>query len=115
MQNTEIIILSVIIVSLFAAFIFGPLVYVYTGDHIPEEDRNKFGMFIIKTLKKLQEDRNLSLEEKGKLTKTLQKTIADMETDGVYFPKSLKEEIAERSEELCEYSGLPSVDTYIKK
>jgi|1048.fasta_scaffold18501_3 hypothetical protein len=112
MQNTEIIVLSIIIVILFAIFIFGPLVYVYAGDHIPEADRNKFGLLIIKALKKLEDDRELSPEEKGKMAKTIQRTISDMESDGVYFDEKVKEHIVVKSNTICEYSGLPSVDSY---
>jgi hypothetical protein len=41
------------------------------------------------------------------------RTISDMESDGVYFPENIKEELKKQREELlCEYSGLPSVKAY---
>lgn len=39
--------------------------------------------------------------------------LADMESDGVYFPEIVKEKIAEDKERnFCHYSGLPSVWSY---
>jgi len=38
-----------------------------------------------------------------------------MESDGMYFPKEIKEKLEKEREELfCEYSGLPSVKAYQK-
>ncbi len=38
-----------------------------------------------------------------------------MESDGIYFPEEVKEELRKHREELhCEYSGLPSVKAYQK-
>lgn len=49
-------------------------------------------------------------------SKTLERTISDMETDGVYFPPQIKQELKKRLEELhCEYSGLPSVLSYMEE
>jgi hypothetical protein len=43
----------------------------------------------------------------------MDKTIADMESDGIYFPQEVKEKMKEYREELhCEYSGLPSPKSY---
>lgn len=51
--------------------------------------------------------------QKIMMYKTIQKTIADMESDGVYFPDEVKKELIKKREELkCEYSGLPSVKSY---
>ena len=36
-----------------------------------------------------------------------------MESDGMYFPEEIKDELEKQREELyCEYSGLPSVRAY---
>lgn len=41
------------------------------------------------------------------------RSIADMESDGVYFPEEIKRELIKKREELwCEYSNLPSVKSY---
>ncbi len=47
------------------------------------------------------------------ITKITHRPLSDMESDGVYFPETVKEKIAEyREKELCHYSGLPSVWSY---
>jgi len=44
---------------------------------------------------------------------TLEKTISDMETNGVYFEEPpIPLEIVEK-ETICHYSGLPSVESYM--
>jgi hypothetical protein len=46
----------------------------------------------------------------------MHRTMADMESDGIYFPEEVKEEMKRQREELyCEYSGLPSVLAYGNK
>jgi hypothetical protein len=35
-----------------------------------------------------------------------------MESDGIYFPEEVKEELRRQRNEMCEYSGLPSVKSY---
>jgi hypothetical protein len=44
----------------------------------------------------------------------LHRPLADMESDGVYFPEFAKQQlIDDREKEVCQYSGLPSVMTYV--
>jgi hypothetical protein len=44
----------------------------------------------------------------------LHRPLSDMESDGVYFPEFAKQQLVEeREKEICQYSGLPSVMTYI--
>jgi hypothetical protein len=51
--------------------------------------------------------------QKIAMYKAVQRTISDMESDGVYFTPEIKEELRKKREELtCEYSGLPSVEFY---
>ncbi len=39
--------------------------------------------------------------------------LSDMESDGVYFPDEIKQELINKKEELyCAYSNLPSVKSY---
>lgn len=43
------------------------------------------------------------------------KPLADMHSDGVYFDEEVKEELRKKREEnICQYSGLPSVKSYEK-
>lgn len=46
----------------------------------------------------------------------LYRPMADMETDGVYFSEEVKKELDKRKvESICEYSGLPSVLSYVEE
>lgn len=115
MANLEIIFLTVIVVVLFAIFIFGPLLYAqHTTKGIPDGDKNKYVTNVVNTLTGLRENKKISIEEKEKVIMGIQRTIADMETNGMYFPSEVIEELRKQKEELCNYSGLPSVDSYKK-
>ena len=53
---------------------------------------------------------------KKKVLKRIDRTISDMESDGMYFSPFVKEELKKQREELyCNYSDLPSVKSYEKK
>jgi hypothetical protein len=53
---------------------------------------------------------------KKKVLKRINRTISDMESDGMYFSPFIKEELKKQREELyCNYSDLPSVKSYEKK
>lgn len=68
---------------------------------------------IVKFLGNLFEDNSTTIKEKKIIIKAMNRTIADMESDGLYFPEDVKEELKKQREELnCEYSGLPSVKSY---
>ena len=83
----EIIILTSIICTLFIVFIFGPLFFAH----------------------KLDKKRS----SKKKMMKKITRTIADMESEGIYFSEEVKDELRKKREELlCQYSGLPSVRSY---
>jgi hypothetical protein len=46
----------------------------------------------------------------------LYRPLSDMESDGVYFPDYIREKLEkEREEEVCHYSGLPSLKMYMVK
>jgi len=64
-------------------------------------------------IERLFDDNKQTKKDKIKLIKTLDRTIADMESDGMYFSEEIKEKLEKEREELfCEYSGLPSVKAY---
>ena len=89
----EIIILTTTIYVLFSLFIFGPMFYAH------------------KQVKK----KGLPMTKK-KVLKRINRTISDMESDGMYFSPFVKEELKKQREELyCNYSDLPSVKSYEKK
>lgn len=127
MKNLEIIILTSIICTLFIVFIVGPLFYAHslTGNQIdpykkqktnrPQAEVGSFGFGFLKISRSLLEDRSISRKNKKNMIRVIQRTISDMESDGMYFPEEVKEELKKQREEICEYSGLPSVKSYERK
>ena len=60
--------------------------------------------------------KKMTFKQKDLVYKAMHRTIADMESEGIYFSEDVKEEMKKQREELyCEYSGLPSVLTYEKE
>lgn len=103
----EIIILTTLISTLFLIFIFGPMAYAHELEKKRDVSVNEF----IRALIKGGEGK-----KKRDLTRAISRTISDMESGGVYFSDEVKEELRKSKEEdICEYSGLPSVRTYNRK
>jgi hypothetical protein len=117
MENIEIVILSVVVMIAFVVFIVASIkefskmekeVYKYNPD-VKRFGRD--GIYYL--LESLFEDVSLSKSDKKTLIKTIDRTIADMESDGIYFPEKVKDDLQKKREELyCEYSGLPSPKSY---
>ncbi len=117
MENLEIIILSTIVTTLF--IVFGILMYrefsnVEKNGWQYDPNAKKYGreaLFVLAA--RLFEDKKLPKRDKEIIHKAVFRTIADMESDGIYFSEEAKEELRkQRDELLCEYSGLPSVKSY---
>ena len=114
----EIVFLSIFVSVLFIIFGVG----VYKELSKPEEvvagiENSPRAQFIkfIGSIFDQSEYRNSTVQEKELILSNIRTTIADMESDGVYFPQEVKDELKKRKEELrCEYSGLPSVKSYIE-
>ena len=117
MENLDVIILSAFVTIGFLIFIVVCLrefskmekeEYTYTST------RKKFGRdAVYDMMERLFDDTKQTKEDKVKLIKTLDRTIADMESDGMYFSDEVKEKLEKEREDLfCEYSGLPSVKSY---
>lgn len=102
----EIIVLTAIICTLFVVFIFGPLFYAHTIETTRED------LSLSSFLKSLSTKNGTSKENKRETISAISRTISDMESDGIYFPENVREELKRRREEICEYSGLPSVNSY---
>ena len=63
----------------------------------------------------LFDDEKVPKQDKEVIYKAVNRTIADMESDGIYFSEDAKESLRNLREELhCEYSGLPSPKSYEK-
>lgn len=115
MENLDIFILTSIVATLFVVFFiavyreFSSMAntpYKHTKESGPRADMVNF-------LGKLFEDDSTTKKDKKIIYKAMNRTIADMESDGIYFSDEAKEELKKYREELhCEYSGLPSVKAY---
>lgn len=115
MEKLDIIILTSVVATLFAVFIvtmWRELNEVskrppdYSSERGPRADMVNFVGSIF-------DDQSIPKREKKMIVKAMNRTISDMESDGLYFPEEVKEELRKRREELnCEYSGLPSVKSY---
>jgi predicted Holliday junction resolvase-like endonuclease len=117
MENLEIIILTTIVSILFVVFFI--LMYKEFSKMEKEEytynpNVKRYGRDgIYNLLERLFDDETKSKSQKVKLFKTIDRTIADMESDGMYFSQDIKEKLEKEREELfCEYSGLPSPKSY---
>jgi hypothetical protein len=114
MDNLEIIILSTIVSTLFV--VFGVLMY----KELSSVDENTYKtskdggprVYLMKMMGRLFDD-EIPVNERKIIYKAVKRTMADMESDGIYFPEDVRERLKEYREELnCEYSGLPSVKSY---
>jgi ribosome assembly protein YihI (activator of Der GTPase) len=117
MENLEIIVLTTIVSTLFVVFFI--LMYKEFSKMEKEEytykpNVKRYGRdAVYDLLERLFDDETKSKSQKAKLFKTIDRTIADMESDGMYFSEDIKEKLEKEREELfCEYSGLPSPKAY---
>jgi len=117
MENLDIIILTTIVSTLFVVF------FILTYKEISKMEKEEYtynptakrygrdAVYVL--LERLFDDKKKSKSQKVELFKTLDRTIADMESDGMYFSEDIKEKLEKEREDLfCEYSGLPSPKSY---
>jgi hypothetical protein len=114
MDNTGIIILSIVVMIAFVVFIVASIKEFSKMGEGYEYKKPVFGRdALFHVLENFLNDDSLSQKEKKSLLKTIDRTISDMESDGMYFPEEIKDELEKQREELyCEYSGLPSPKAY---
>jgi len=115
MDNLGILILSIFVMIAFLVFIIASIKEISKMEKEPYQYKKPvFGRdALYNLLENLFNDDKLSVKEKKNLLKTIDRTISDMESDGMYFPEEIKDELEKQREELyCEYSGLPSVRAY---
>jgi hypothetical protein len=117
MQNLDIYILTSIVATLF--IVFGIAMYrefsrMGREGYQYNPNEKKYGrdaLFVLAA--KLFEDEKVPKKDKEIIYKAVNRTIADMESDGIYFSEEAKDELRkQREESFCEYSGLPSVKAY---
>jgi len=117
MENLDIIILSTIVSTLFV--VFGIVMYKelnnltdQSNDSYENSPRANMVRFV-GSLFDSEVTNTMTKKEKVAVYNAVKRTISDMESDGIYFPENVKEELKKQRQELnCEYSGLPSVKAY---
>ena len=104
MENLEIIVLTTIVSTLFLVFFI--LMYKEFSKMEKEEytykpNVKRYGRDgIYNLLERLFDDELQTKSQKAKLFKTIDRTIADMESDGMYFSQDIKEKLEKEREEL---------------
>ena len=101
-MEIDVIILSVIVVTLFIVFIIA----VYREFSVMENETYTFQKEkgpragLVNFVGNLVANKSLSVEEKASIYKAINRNIADMESDGVYFDEVVKEIVREKLLEL---------------
>ena len=118
----EIVLLSSIVVTLFVVFgiatyrelkVMSEKPYVYTKE---TGGRASLVNFVGRLFDNELASKKMTTKQKDIVYKAIYRTMADMESEGVYFPEDVKEEMKKQRDELhCNYSGLPSVLSYSKE
>ena len=114
MENLDIIILTTIISTLFV--VFGILMYkeLSSVDENTYKNSKEGGprVYLFNLMARLFDD-EVPVKERQVIYKAVKRTMADMESDGMYFPDDVRAKLKEYREEMhCEYSGLPSPKSY---
>lgn len=114
-MNTDIIFLTSIIGTLFLVFfitIYRELKNVDENSYKTQREGGPRAQ-MVNFIGNLFDDNSIPKSDKKLIYRAMNRTIADMESDGMYFSEEIKEELKKQREELnCEYSGLPSVKAY---
>ncbi len=120
MQNLDIIILTSILSTLF--IVFGIVVVRELSKPESELQSSKEGgprADFIRFVGRLFDEeatKKMSKKEKRAMYGAIKRTMADMESDGVYFSPEDKKALEQKRKEMtCEYSGLPSVKAYVNE
>lgn len=114
-MDIDIIVLTSIIATLF--IVFGITVYKEFSvmETKPYQFQKESGprAGLVNFVGNLTSNKSLTKDERKVVYNAMQRNIADMESDGVYFDESIKEIMRKERDELhCEYSGLPSPKAY---
>ena len=117
MDNLDVYILTSIIATAFVVFIvatYREFVYMGKNPHSYQTRKDSGPRAeLVNFMGRLFEDKVIPKKEKKIIYKAMFRTMADMESDGVYFDPEVKKEIIKQKEEWnCEYSGLPSPKYY---
>ncbi len=119
MENIVIVSLTLLLSSLFIGFAWSVIKEFKKISNGEVDKKSETGprASLVKFVGSLfdEEYSALPVQERVMFYKKVKRTIADMESDGVYFPEEVKEELEKKRQSLmCEYSGLPSAAFYLE-
>jgi hypothetical protein len=98
MENLDIILLTAVVAVAFLVFIITTLkefTKMETEVYTDLKSKPSYGRdALYDLLQKLFDDETIPKTDKKKVLKTIGRTMADMESDGLYFPEEIKEKLA---------------------
>ena len=98
MENLDIILLTAVVAVAFLVFIITNLkefTKMETETYTDLKSKPSYGRdALYDLLQKLFDDESIPKTDKKKVLKTIGRTMADMESDGLYFPEEIKEKLA---------------------
>ncbi len=114
-MDTEILLLTSVVATLFTVFfiaVYKEFAIMSNSEYVGvKETGPRAGL--VNFIGNLASDKSLTVKQKQIVYNAMQRNIADMESDGVYFDDAVKEIMKKQREDLnCNYSGLPSVKSY---
>lgn len=100
MENLEIILLTVVVAVAFLVFIGTSLkefTKMETETYTDLKSKPSYGRdALFDLLQKLFDDESIPKTDKKTVMKTIGRTMADMESDGLYFPEEIKKKLAKK-------------------
>jgi hypothetical protein len=98
MENLDIILLTAVVAVAFIVFIVTTLkefTKMETETYTDVKSKPSYGRdALYDLLQKLFDDESIPKTDKKTALKTIGRTMADMESDGLYFPEEIKEKLA---------------------
>jgi hypothetical protein len=98
MENLDIILFTAVVMVAFLAFIvtsFKEFTKMETETYTDLKSKPAYGRdALYDLLQKLFDDESIPKADKKTVLKTIGRTMADMESDGLYFPEEIKEKLA---------------------
>jgi hypothetical protein len=98
MENLDIILLTAVVAIVFLVFIVTTLkefAKMETEIYTDLKSKPSYGRdALYDLLQKLFDDESIPKTDKKTVLKTIGRTMADMESDGLYFPEEIKEKLA---------------------
>ena len=98
MENLDIILLTAVVAVAFLVFIITTLkefTKMETETYTDVKSKPSYGRdALYDLLQKLFDDESIPKTDKETVLKTIGRTMADMESDGLYFPEEIKEKLA---------------------